>query len=99
MPLCLRYYAGLFASRLGRELRGHNANELDHMDDPRRHFLPFLMVTLLVTFSARERLRMKAPKTRLAIGGAGICLSLIIFLQLCAYYPSPIRVRIRWLMT
>ncbi|WP_261300240.1 hypothetical protein [Sphingomonas alpina] len=52
-------------------------------------FLPFLMVTLLVTFSARERLRMKAPKTRLAIGGAGICLSLIIFFAIMRLLPKP----------
>ncbi|MGY4395805.1 hypothetical protein ACVWZA_000966 [Sphingomonas sp. UYAg733] len=52
-------------------------------------FLPFLMITLFVVFSARERLRMEAPKIRLAIGSVGFCLAFFSFFAIMRLLPRP----------
>lgn len=52
-------------------------------------FFPFMMVTMFVVFLARERLRMEAPKTRLAVGCLGTFLSLFTFFAIMRLLPKP----------
>ncbi len=51
-------------------------------------FFLFLMTTLLVVFWARERLRMKAPMIRLAIGSAGLCMAIFSFFAIMHLLPK-----------
>lgn len=52
-------------------------------------FFAFMIVALLVVFRGHDRLRMKTPKVRLAIGSAGFCLSLFTFFAIMRLLPKP----------
>ena len=47
------------------------------------------LVTVGLVFLARDRLRMNAPKVRIALGGAGVILAIFVFFAVMGFLPRP----------